>query len=178
MNMIKEKINSPLTSSCGRLFDAVSFLVGLSPLEVEFEAEAPMRLEAAASDKIKGSYHFSVLGKTPPLQISFEKTIKGILEDLNRNTALATISSKFHNTLAQIILRISETVRDKHGIDTVAFIGGVFLNKRLMVAATRLLEERKFRILRPIHYSPNDESISVGQIAYALGKLKREKDLN
>jgi len=177
MNMIKEKINSPLTSSCGRLFDAVSFLTGLSPLEVEFEAEAPMRLEAVASDKIKGSYDFSLLGKIPPLQISFEKTIKGILKDLSRKTALSTISSKFHNTLAQVILHISETAREKQGLDTVAFIGGVFLNKRLLVAATRLLERRKFRVLRPIHYSPNDESISVGQIAYALGKLKREKGL-
>jgi hydrogenase maturation protein HypF len=118
-----------------------------------------------------------VLGKTPPFQISFEKTIKGILKDLSQKTSLSTISSKFHNTLAQVILRISETAQDKHGIDTVAFIGGVFLNKRLLIATTRLLERRKFRVLRPIHYSPNDESISVGQIAYALAKLKREKEL-
>jgi len=175
--MIEEKVNSPLTSSCGRLFDAVSFMLGLSPLEVEFEAEAPMRLEAVASDKTKGSYDFSLLGKTPPLQISFEKTIKGILKELNRKSALSTISSKFHNTLAQVILQISEIARKKHDIDTIALIGGVFLNKRLIRAATRVLEERKFRVLRPIHYSPNDESISIGQIAYALGKIKSNKDL-
>jgi hydrogenase maturation protein HypF len=174
MKMIEEKINSPLTSSCGRLFDAVSFLAGLSPLEVEFEAEAPMRLEAAASDKIKGSYDFFLLDKDIPLQISFEETIRGILKDLNRKTALSTISAKFHNTLAQVIARISERARKSHGIDTVAFIGGVFLNKRLIKASTRLLEERKFRVLRPILYSPNDESISLGQIAYALAKIKKE----
>jgi len=172
MRMIEEEINSPPTSSCGRLFDAVSFLVGLSPLEVEFEAEAPMRLEAVASEKIKKGYGFSLLDEATPIQISFEETIKGILEDLSRKTALSTISAKFHNTLAQVIARISEMARKSHGIDTVAFIGGVFLNKRLIKASLRLLEERKFRVLRPILYSPNDESISLGQIAYALGKIK------
>ena len=175
MNMIEQNINSPLTSSCGRLFDAVSFLVELSPLEVEFEAEAPMRLEAVAAEEIKESYDFSLGETKSPFQISFEKTIKGILKDLSQKNPPSYISSKFHNTLAQVIALVSETARKNHGIDTVVFIGGVFLNKKLLEASSELLEEKKFRVIRPIHYSPNDESISVGQIAYALAKIKREK---
>lgn len=175
LKMIEEKINSPLTSSCGRLFDAVSFLTGLSPSEVEFEAEAPMRLEAAASDKIQENYDFSFLEKASPLQISFEKTIKGILGDLNQNTPPSHISSKFHNTLARLIAQVAERARKSHGIDTVVFIGGVFLNKRLLMASSKLLEKKNFRVLRPINYSPNDESISVGQIAYALNKIKQDE---
>lgn len=65
MTMIAQKVNSPLSSSCGRLFDAVSFLLGLSPLEVEYEAEAPMRLEAIAQRERAGSYGFSLNGSSP-----------------------------------------------------------------------------------------------------------------
>jgi hydrogenase maturation protein HypF len=174
-NMIEQKINSPLTSSCGRLFDAVSFLVGLSPLEVEFEAEAPMRLESAAKEETKQSYGFTLLGKTPPFQISFAPAIKSIVKDLEKNRQASSISSKFHNTLARVINSIAETARKDHGIDTVVFVGGVFLNKKLLHRAVSLLEKKGFQILRPMVYSPNDESISIGQIAYALNKIISKK---
>lgn len=171
--MIEQSFKSPLTSSCGRLFDAVSFLVGLSPLEVEYEAEAPMRLESVAEEDIKDSYNFSVEGVSFPLQISFIQTIKSILKDLEQNTPASHISAKFHNTLAQVIASISEKARRVYSIDTVVFIGGVFLNKILLQQANKVLEKRGFKVLRPINYSPNDESISIGQIAYALNKLKK-----
>ena len=175
VSMIEQKINSPLTSSCGRLFDAVSYLVGLSPLEVEFEAEAPMRLESAAKEEIRQSYGFAILGKIPPFQISFAPAIKSIVKDLERNRQASLISSKFHNTLARVITSVAETARKDHGIDTVVFVGGVFLNKKLLLGATSLLKRKGFQILRPMVYSPNDESISIGQIAYALNKIKSKK---
>ncbi|MFB0564946.1 MAG: carbamoyltransferase HypF [Candidatus Aminicenantaceae bacterium] len=173
MSMIEKKINSPLTSSCGRLFDSISFITGLSPLKVEYEAEAPMRLEAVVDPEVKESYGFSFLEKTNPVQISFEMTIRAILNDLKQKKPHSHISSKFHNTLARLIVRVSEIARKHHAIDTVVFTGGVFLNKRLLEATSELLEEKKFRVLRPINYSPNDESISIGQIAYALANIKK-----
>lgn len=173
--MIEQNINSLPTSSCGRLFDAISFLIGLSPLEVEYEAEAPMRLESVAAESIDESYSFSIESSSSPLQISFSPTIKSILNDLEQKTSISQISAKFHNTLAKVIVSISEKVRKNYGIDTVAFIGGVFLNKKLTQKATRLLKRKQFNVLRPINYSPNDESISLGQIAYALNKLKNKK---
>ncbi len=176
--MIEKNINSPLTSSCGRLFDAVSFLTGLSPLEVEFEAEAPMRLESAADDKIEQSYGFSLLGKSPPFQVSFQPTIKSIMSDLDHQIPVSSISKKFHNTLAKVIEFLAEKARKEHGIDTVVFVGGVFLNKRLLQSAKSLLEENAFEVLRPVKYSSNDESISLGQIAYALNILKSQKHFN
>lgn len=177
MTMIAQKVNSPLSSSCGRLFDAVSFLLGLSPLEVEYEAEAPMRLEAIAQRERAGTYGFSLNGSSPPFQISFVKTVKSILRDLEKKVPLPTISAKFHNTLAQVILFMAERARRDYGIDTLVFVGGVFLNKRLLHRATRLLEGNGFRVLRSVSYSPNDESISIGQIAYALHKIKSDKNL-
>ncbi len=170
--MIEQKTNCPPASSCGRLFDAVSFLVGLAPLEMEFEAEAPMRLESVADDGLKQSYPFSIDGKSSPLEISFAQTIRSIVDDLGNNVSVSQISAKFHSTLAQVIASVAERARKDQGIDTVVLIGGVFLNKKLLKKASHLLQKKGFRVVRPIKYSPNDESISLGQIAYALNKLK------
>jgi len=175
--MIEKKLNSPPASSCGRLFDAVSFLVGLSPMEVEFEAEAPMRLEAVAEEGIEDSYDFSLDASSMPGQISFNATVRSILKDLEQGKSLPQVSAKFHNTLASIILTMAEKARKQHQIDTIVLIGGVFLNKRLLHQASAVLQEKGFRVLRPILYSPNDESISLGQIAYALEKIRTDKNL-
>ncbi len=177
MTMVEQKVNSPLSSSCGRLFDAVSFLLGLSPLEVEYEAEAPMRLEAIARREIAGSYGFSLNGSSAPFQISFDKTIKSVLKELQQNVPLPIISAKFHNTLAQVIFFVAERAERDFGIDTVVLVGGVFLNKILLHGAARLLEGKGYKVLRSVNYSPNDESISIGQVAYALNKIKNKKNL-
>lgn len=171
LEMIRRSINSPLTSSCGRLFDAVSFLVGLAPLQVEFEAEAPMRLESAASDNTSKSYDFSFFETQNSLQISFAPTIRKIIHDLVLRVPVPEISAKFHNTLAQAVLSTAQRVQKIQSIDTVVLSGGVFLNKRLLETAQILLEKKGFHVLRPVQYSPNDESLSIGQIAYALSKL-------
>jgi hydrogenase maturation protein HypF len=67
---------------------------------------------------------------------------------------------------------VAQRARKIHGIDTVVLVGGVFLNRKLMQAANIVLKREGFSVLRPIRYSPNDESISVGQIAYALMSLR------
>lgn len=165
--MIKLHIQSPPVSSCGRLFDAVSFLTGLSPVEMEFEAEAPMRLEASAAEEIRGRYRFEIMNRS----ISFNRTIQSIVGDLQRGVPVTHISAKFHNTLASAVGRVAQRAREIHDIDTVTLVGGVFLNKRLLEATSKVLERKRFNVLRPTNYSPNDESISVGQIAYALMSL-------
>jgi hydrogenase maturation protein HypF len=195
IEMIERDMNSPMISSCGRLFDAVSFLVGLAPMEMEFEAEAPMRLESAADDRMRTSYRFKMINKNeesnrgqapisrgeenldlaPIFQISFNPTITAILDDLNKGIPISQISAKFHNTLARTILKAAERVKQSHHIDTVALTGGVFLNKRLLETSLHLLGQKGFKTLRPIVYSPSDESISVGQIAYALNILQKQK---
>jgi len=190
LEMIERGMNSPMASSCGRLFDAVSFLVGLAPREMEFEAEAPMRLESAAEESFLKSYRFAIINDekrgqatfyrgnkksslSPFFHISFIPTIKAILKDLNQGVPVSQISAKFHNTLARVILKVAERARQKHHTDTVVLTGGVFLNKRLLTTTLHLLEHKGFKTLRPVVYSPNDESISVGQIAYALNLLQK-----
>ena len=171
MRAMEQNIHSPLASSCGRLFDAVSFLIGVAPTEMEYEAEAAMRLEACAQNPTAAAYDFCCRGDSFPLEIDFAPTIEAIVQEVRSGKPSELISTKFHNTLARVIAAVADQVRALHGIDTVVLGGGVFLNKRLLAGASRLLQIKGFKVLRPESYSPNDESLSLGQIAFALGKL-------
>jgi hydrogenase maturation protein HypF len=177
LEMMRQHLNTPLTSSCGRLFDAISFITGVSPLEMEFEAEAPMRLEAAAAKGTRGWYGFTIENSPSQssLVISFKKMIKSVVKDVEQGGSASRISAKFHRTLAYATARVAEKAKQQFGIDTVALTGGVFCNKRLVQETCRILEKKGFSVLRPIQYSPNDESISLGQIAYALGSLRAKR---
>ena len=175
VEMMRHGIHSPLTSSCGRLFDAVSFMAGISPVEMEFEAEAPMRLESAAAPKSRGRYGFDISQSSSgeSLQISFRKTIRAIVRETDRGVPAADISAKFHKTLAYAAASVAEEAKRQHGVNEVVLIGGVFCNRRMVQETVKVLERKGFAVLRPIQYSPNDESVSVGQVAYALQRSKR-----
>ncbi len=168
--MITKDICCPRASSGGRLFDAVSYLIGLAPEQAEFEAEAPMRLESAADDIIESFYDFEISGDSVPYIVSFSHTIRSIVSDLNKNVPIPIISARFHNTLSEALVQMSEKIRNTHGINTIVLAGGVFLNKFLLTRTLQTLENKNFNVLRPVQYSPNDELISLGQVAYALAK--------
>jgi len=173
--MMESGLNSPLTSSAGRLFDAVSFLCGLAPCRIEYEAEAPSLLEAAAArcqEKIKKGYHFSLLNKSLPYKLDFRETIQEIVSDLKKEVKPEIIALKFHLTLVQSIVEVAEQARKEEGLKRIVLTGGVFLNRLLTEKTERLLQKKGFSVLRPTFYSPNDESISLGQIAYVLNRLK------
>ena len=176
LEMMRHNINTPMTSSCGRLFDAVSFIIGIAPEQMEFEAEAPMRLEAVADEGTSGRYGYAISEglSQDSLAISFNRMIASIVKDMGRGTPVPQISAKFHRTLAHAIAGVAEMARQQTGTKTVALTGGVFLNRRLVQETSSILTKRGFSVLRPIQYSPNDESISVGQIAYALNFLRTQ----
>jgi hydrogenase maturation protein HypF len=85
------------------------------------------------------------------------------------------IAATFHRSLAALAVRAARLARRDAGIDTVVLCGGVFLNRILLEAAARGLEAADFRVLRPLAYSPNDEAVSLGQIAFALGRARAER---
>ncbi len=170
--MVRNGVRSPGTSSCGRLFDAVSYLCGLAPDEMEYEAEAAMVLEAAARDRTRAVFPFAVTRTEFPYEISFGPTFEAILRSLDRGEPVSRISSVFHNTLAEVIRRMAVEIGAGRGVRTVVLVGGVFLNRRLLETSTQLLEKEGFRVLRPGLYSPSDESLSLGQIAFGLARLK------
>ncbi len=173
LEMMEKGINSPPTSSCGRLFDAVAFLAGAAPPHVEFEAEAPMRLEAVSRRRTRAGYPFEIDNRASPWEVSFAPAIKEIVKELQREAGAGRVGPKFHRTLADAVTAVAVKSRDAYDVATVALAGGVFLNRTLVSLARESLLEKGFTVLVPERYSPNDESISVGQIAHALARIKK-----
>ena len=158
--MIVKKINSPLTSGAGRLFDAVSAILGLCPVTT-FDSEAPMRLESAIDCETNEFYPFRQ-DKT----IIFADTLKAILEDLPRQ-GISVISAKFHNTVAQVILEVAKQIRKETSLNKVVLSGGVFQNKYLLEKSLYLLNCNSFKIFTNNAVPANDGGLSLGQLVIA-----------
>jgi len=161
VRMIDRKVNCPLTAGAGRLFDAVSSLVGLCQVAT-FQAEGPMRLEALVRNDCYEKYTFDV-DKT----IRFDATIKGIVHDLTGGVSLPVIATKFHNTIISVIFEISNTIRAREKISKVVLSGGVFQNKYLLEGSVALLRENNFQVYTHAAIPANDGGIALGQVAVA-----------
>ena len=161
IQIIDKKINCPLTSGAGRLFDAVASLLNLSQV-ASFQAEGPMRLEAILAQNCTESYRF-VLGQT----IQFDETIRGIVEDIRRKVEVSIISAKFHNTIILAIFETVNAIRMKENISNVVLSGGVFQNKYLLERTISLLEKNDFVVYSHAAVPTNDGGIALGQLAVA-----------
>ena len=161
--MLTRNINSPLTSGAGRLFDAVSALLGLCSDET-FDSEAPMRLESLIDCETDEYYPFQI-GK----EISFAETFKALLKDIPMQN-ISLISAKFHNTIARIILQASESIRKETSLNKVVLSGGVFQNKYLLEKALYLLRHSGFETFTNHLVPSNDGGISLGQLIIASKK--------
>lgn len=159
-DMIKKGINCPLSSGAGRLFDAVSSLIGLCPVSL-FDSEAPMRLESAIHTETDKYYPFKL-----DKNIIFAETFRSILDDMP-DSDISLISSKFHNTVAQVILEVSQKIRKDASINKVVLSGGVFQNKYLLEKSIQKLTENRFKVFTNHQVPANDGGISLGQMVIA-----------
>ncbi|NOX85091.1 MAG: carbamoyltransferase HypF [Chlorobi bacterium] len=153
--MIKNKINSPLTSSAGRLFDAVSSLLGICR-NTTYHAEAPMRLEAAAPPGAEGSYSFEIKGDV----ISMKPVFEEMIEALNRGENPGTISAKFHRTISEVIVENISRISRETGIREIALSGGTFQNRIILEQAEQLLTRTGFNVYTHSHIPSNDGGIA------------------
>ncbi len=158
--MIDKKVNSPLSSGAGRLFDAVSAILGLCPVAT-FDSEGPMRLESAIAEKTEDYYPF---GAGPVVE--FSSTLKAIIKDMSRQR-ISAISAKFHNTIARVILYVAGEIKKETGISKVILSGGVFQNKYLLEKSLSLLRADKFKVFTNHLVPANDGGISLGQLVIA-----------
>ena len=179
--MLKKGINSPYTSSAGRLFDAVSSLLGICQ-RTRFEGQAAMELEFAAD---KGAtderYSFSFLtGKgegeyDPVWVIDWEPMIRALLTDITSGSLLSAIATKFHNTLVQMIVETALRADEKR----VALSGGCLQNRYLSERVIVRLEEKGFRPYWHQRVPPNDGGIALGQIfAWLQAHRRAELGMN
>lgn len=159
LNMLSKKINSPVTSSAGRLFDAVSSLLGICD-RTNYEGQAAMMLEFAADLNEKGSYPFEIK-ETDKLIIDWQPILISMINDLRKDINSSFISTKFHNTLAKVILEIVK----RSELNKVVLSGGCFQNALLTERTINLLQENKYKVYWHQRIPPNDGGIALGQIA-------------
>jgi hydrogenase maturation protein HypF len=167
-----------MTSSAGRLFDAVSSLIGVRD-EIEFEGQAAIELEMISDEGNHGRYEYRYLAEQgKPAVVDTDPVIKGIVNDLLGGVPAAVIGAKFHETVAAIIIETCRKLKDAHDINTVALSGGVFQNSILYGKVVKGLKEQGFRLLLHKELPVNDGGISLGQaiIAYTIAAKSQTKD--
>ncbi len=164
--MIDQKINSPLTSSCGRLFDAVSSLIGVRD-EINYEGQAAMEMESLYVSEIKERYGFDIYKENGEFIIDPEKIFKEIISDLKKGMNKGIIASKFHNTVADFTVNLCGKIRENTNLNKVALSGGVFQNCYLTEIIISLLEKDDFQVYIQRKVPPNDGGISLGQAVVA-----------
>jgi len=162
--MVQKGINCPLSSGAGRLFDAVSALLGICPV-TSFDSEAPMRLESAINSETDLYYPFSTGGK-----VVFAETFRAIIADM-QHSDVSLISAKFHNTVAQAILEVSESIRKETSLEKIVLSGGVFQNKYLLEKTIQKLTQKMFKVYTNHQVPVNDGGISLGQLVVASKKI-------
>ena len=159
--MLKKQINAPLTSSAGRLFDAVASLTRLRQ-RASFEGQAAMELEFARQLDVRDAYPFRV-EQARPMKVDWGPMIRELLADVGRNQSSSVISAKFHNALAEMIVVVAKKI----GEPNVVLTGGCFQNRYLTERTVARLREEKFTPYWHQQIPPNDGGIALGQAVAA-----------
>jgi hydrogenase maturation protein HypF len=165
---LRQKINSPLASSAGRLFDAVSALVGVR-WEIDYEAQAAIELEMLAPGKTdkKGAYPFSIDVEGGMRVVRLKELLAAVVDDVRNEVPVPEISLRFHHTVAEIVAEMCKLVADDSKIKRVALSGGVFQNRLLLKLASAALTREGFEVLTHRLVPANDGGISLGQAVVA-----------
>jgi hydrogenase maturation protein HypF len=167
LRMVARGVNSPLTSSCGRLFDAVAALVGVGRI-VTYEAQAAIELEALArSSSDTAGYPFDIHRQDGLWQIDTSPLFAAIIDDLRRNVPAGTISRRFHNGLVETLARLAGLLRQESSIDRVCLSGGTFNNQLVLEPLIRRLESKGFEVFAHSEVPTGDGGLSLGQALVA-----------
>jgi hydrogenase maturation protein HypF len=160
VQMVEKGLNSPATSSLGRLFDGVAAIMGIRD-RVAFEGQAAMELEMMAV-RAEGAYDYQFEGQDP-IRILPQPIIRDVVADMTANTDRSVISARFHNTIIALFTDLCEKLRHQHGLKRVALSGGVFQNAILLSGLIRSLEKKSFQVYTQKQVPCNDGGISLGQ---------------
>jgi len=161
---------SPLTTSAGRLFDAVAALCGLRA-EVNYEGQAAVELEAACDLGEQRAYPMPLLDDDGPLVMDARPLVRALVDDLDAGVDAGTIAARFHNALAATTAHGCTLAAERASTDTVVLSGGVFQNRRLLGRTASLLSDGGLRVLTPELLPPNDGGIAYGQLAVAAARV-------
>jgi len=169
--MIRSSTNSPLASSCGRLFDAVAGALGIAADAQTYEGEAASRLEALATDTGVEPYPFTGTQDAGLLRLDPQPMWRALLADLADGTPAAVISARFHAGFAATIADLALTLRRTHAPGAaVALSGGSFQNRLLLHATLHRLQASGARVLLHAKVPANDGGLVLGQAAIAIAQ--------
>lgn len=165
---ISTGLNAPPTSSLGRLFDAVAAFIGLRS-EVEYEAQAAIELEASIDPDESGAYEFAV----EDAELDAAPMWRALLADFRAGTAPGAMAARFHNSLADLVLIVSQKLRQERDLNRVVLSGGVWQNAALLQGSLRRLDAAGFEVFSHQHVPTSDSGVSLGQAAVAYHVLRK-----
>jgi hydrogenase maturation protein HypF len=166
--LVERGLNTPPTSSTGRLFDAVAAMVGVPGTQrTTYEGQAAVELELAADGPASRGYPFRLRSEDEGWIVETREILRGVVEDLLSGRATGKISSKFHRTMADVVVAGCEKIREAGGTTAVALSGGTFQNMLLLNQVVRFLEEKGFEIYRHRRVPANDGGLALGQAILA-----------
>ncbi|MEY2912062.1 MAG: carbamoyltransferase HypF [Cyanobacteriota bacterium] len=181
LNQIIEKgINSPLTSSVGRLFDAVAAAIGICPEQCSYEGQAAIEMEAIAdtnilnNDKETLNYSFKLEKSANIYYIDTSPTWREILNDIKQHISSSEIAAKFHQSLAITTVKIVKQLKQENQFNQVVLTGGVFQNQILLQQVKMQLEKLEINVLTHSIVPTNDGGLSLGQSVIAAAKYLKE----
>jgi hydrogenase maturation protein HypF len=170
--MIERHVNAPLTSSCGRLFDAVSSIAGVRQV-VDYEGQAAIEFEMAADGcQDEGRYPFELRAAEDGFVIAASAMIQALVGDVLASVPVSVISARFHNGLADVLARSACLVREQTGLERVCLSGGTFNNRLLLRKLTALLEAEGFAVFAQHQVPCGDGGLSLGQAMIAAHRCR------
>ncbi|TFI52608.1 carbamoyltransferase HypF [Mastigocladus laminosus UU774] len=175
--MVSKSINSPLTSSVGRLFDAVAAAIGICREECNYEGQAAMEMEALVdvnnlnNHEDNQNYYFKINILDNIYCIDPSPMWQALLNDLQQQTALEVIATKFHMGLVQTIVNLVNSLAQQHHIKTVVLSGGVFQNCILLEQITKYFKTSDINVLTHSLTPCNDGGLSLGQAVITAANL-------
>ena len=160
------------TSSCGRLFDAVASLCGISQAN-SYEGESAILLEEAATAMSDEAYPLPIVIEHFPWTIDTRPMIARIAHQISAGTAAPRVSHCFHQSIARMIERVCSRIRESNSVDKVCLSGGAFQNFTLLACSADLLRRHGFQVFLHSEVPPNDGGLSLGQAAIAAAHLAK-----
>lgn len=173
--LLQKAVHSPLTSSAGRLFDAVSALLGIQST-VYYEGQAAIELESLARQHGMEPYQYTIDSSIQPFTVRVKGIIAGIVKDIIQSKPIAEIAGRFHQTMACLVKEACDTMRCNTGLSKVILSGGVFQNMNLLTRTVHLLEINGFQVFIHHQVPPNDGGIALGQAVMAMRQLNHQYD--
>jgi hydrogenase maturation protein HypF len=173
VRQLENRLNTVLTSSCGRLFDAVSALLGICT-KVQYEGQAAIELEELADMNALDIYRFEFNTASRPYTLGVRGIFQGILADMEQGIQVSKIAGRFHRTIAEMIIIVLKRLYDDTGLNRVSLSGGVFQNKLLFLLLRQRMVEQGFEVLYHRRVPTNDGGISLGQVYIASEVIRKD----